>query len=256
MPETELWFTKLLNDWLGSPAGALLWRFGIHPDNIHRPIPNYVAQEILIALIIMVLFSILRSMLSMDKPGATQHFFEIFYDFTKGQAVDQAGHHGAKFTPFVMTLGVFILFSNLIGLAPSFESPTQNIQVTLGCALMSFMYYNLQGVKAMGLAKYLWHFTGPVWWLAPIMLPIEIFSHLARNLSLSVRLYANMFAGEKVFMVFLHLVPIGIPVIFLGLHVFVAFLQTYIFMLLTLIYLGGAAHHEEHAEAPAEAHGH
>jgi F-type H+-transporting ATPase subunit a len=249
MPEHELWFTKLLNDIAGGAAGSLLQSLGIHADVPGRPIPNYVAQEILVALIVIVLFSVLRSMFSMDKPGAVQHFFELFHDFVKGQAREQAGHHGDAFVPMVMTIGVFILFSNLIGLVPTFEAPTQNIQVTLGCAFIAFLYYNLQGVKAMGLGKYLWHFTGPVWWLAPIMLPIELFSHLARNMSLSVRLYANMFAGEQVFQVFLHLVPIGIPMIFLGLHLFVAFLQTYIFMLMTLIYLGGAAHHEEHAEA-------
>lgn len=248
MPEHELWVTKLLNDLAGGPVASLLQAMHIHPENAARPITNYVAQEILVALILVVLFSILRSKLSMDRPGGLQHFFEIFHDFTKSQAHEQAGAHGHEFVPMVMTIGIFILFSNLIGLIPSFESPTQSIQVTLGCALIAFSYYNVQGVKAMGLGKYLWHFTGPVWWLAPLMLPIELFSHIARNLSLSVRLYANMFAGEQVFLVFLHLVPIGIPVIFMGLHVFVAFLQTYIFMLLTLIYLGGAAHHEEHAE--------
>jgi len=121
--------------------------------------------------------------------------------------------------------------------------------------MFAFLYYNIEGVRAMGLLKYLWHFTGPVWWLAPIMLPIEIFSHLARNLSLSVRLFANMFAGEQVTTVFLHLVPIGVPIIFMGLHIFVAFLQTYIFMLLTLIYLGGAAHTEEHVDAHGDEHG-
>jgi len=248
LPEHELWFTKILNDVAGGAANSLLQTLHIQAENAARPFPNYVAQEILVTLIVVALFTFLRMKLSMDTPGALQHFFELFHDFTKGQAREQAGHHGDAFVPVVMTLGIFILFCNLLGLVPSFEAPTQNIQVTLGCAMTAFLYYNIQGVKAMGLGKYLWHFTGPVWWLAPLMLPIELFSHLARNLSLSVRLYANMFAGEQVFLVFLHLVPVGIPVIFMGLHVFVAFLQTYIFMLLTLIYLGGAAHHEEHAE--------
>src|SRR5260221_3289504 len=251
--EHEVWFAKLLNDVVGSAAAPLLDKLHIEGFGPGRPFTNYLAMEILVTLIIMVLFTVLRSQLSMDRPGGMQHFFELFHDFVKGQAREQAGHHGEKFVPMVMTLGVFILFCNLLGLVPSLESPTNFIQVTLGCAMTAFLYYNFEGFRAMGFFKYLWHFTGPVWWLAPIMLPIEIFSHLARNMSLSVRLYANMFAGEQVFVVFLHLVPIGIPMIFLGLHLFVAFLQTYIFMLMTLIYLGGAAHHEEHAE---EAHAH
>jgi len=255
--ELEVWFTKLLNDLLGGAAQPLLARLHIEGFGPGRPFSNYLAMEILVTLIIMVSFTILRSMLSMDKPGGTQHFFELFHDFVKGQARDQAGPHGDAFVPVVMTISVFILFCNLIGLVPGMEAPTQFIQVTLGCAMFAFLYYNIEGVRAMGLLKYLWHFTGPVWWLAPIMLPITLFSHLARNMSLSVRLYANMFAGEQVFLVFLHLVPVGIPIIFMALHIFVAFLQTYIFMLLTLIYLGGAAHHEEHAEehtGPAHAH--
>jgi F-type H+-transporting ATPase subunit a len=251
--EHEVWFAKLLNDLLGGVAQPVLSRLHIEGFGAGRPFSNYLAMEILVALIIMVLFTVLRGMLSMDNPGGIQHFFELFHDFVKGQAREQVGPHGEAFVPIVMTLTVFILFSNLIGLIPGMEAPTQYIQVTVGCAIFAFLYYNVEGVRAMGLLKYLWHFTGPVWWLAPIMLPIEIFSHLARNLSLSVRLFANMFAGEQVFLVFLHLVPIGIPIIFMALHVFVAFLQAYIFMLLTLIYLAGAAHHEEHAEGHAEA---
>jgi F-type H+-transporting ATPase subunit a len=255
--EHEVWFAKLLNDLLGGVAQPLLARLHIEGFGPGRPFTNYLAMEILVALIIMVLFTLLRSLLSMDKPGGLQHFFELFHDFVKGQAREQVGAHGEDFVPVVMTIAVFILFCNLIGLIPGMEAPTEFIQVTLGCAMFAFLYYNIEGVRAMGLLKYLWHFTGPVWWLAPIMLPIELFSHLARNMSLSVRLYANMFAGEQVTTVFLHLVPIGIPIIFMGLHIFVAFLQTYIFMLLTLIYLGGAAHTEEHGEEHAEpAHAH
>lgn len=243
--EHELWFTELLNNVAGGAVGSLLAALGFHPENPARPIPNYDAMEILVALIIAALFLSLRFRLSMDRPGPVQHFFELFHDFVKTTAHEQAGHHGHKFVPMVMSIGMFILFSNLIGLVPGFESPTQFIQVTLGCALLAFCYYHFEGIRIQGLVHYIKHFGGPVWWLSPLMFPIEIFSHLGRNISLSVRLYANMFAGEKVFLVFLGLVPLGIPMVFIGLHVFVAFLQTYIFMLLTLIYLGGAAA-EEH----------
>lgn len=241
----ELWITKLMNDVAGSAAGSMLESIGVHAHNPQRPFTNYVAMEILVAAIIVVLFLYLRTQLSVDNPGKLQHFFEVFHDFTKGQAEEQCGHHhGHHFVPVVMTIAVFILFSNLIGLIPGFESPTMFIYVTLGCALFAFFYYHYEGVRIQGPVKYAKHFAGPVWWLAPLMIPIELVSHTGRNLSLSVRLFANMFAGEQVFLVFLGLVPLGIPMIFIGLHVFVAFLQTYIFMLLTLIYLGGATHTE------------
>ena len=116
--------------------------------------------------------------------------------------------------------------------------------VPLGCAICAFVYYQGQGFKHHGIA-YLKHFMGPMWWLAIIMVPIEIISHLARMLSLTVRLYANMFAGDMVTLVFFSLVPIGVPIIFLGLHMGVSLLQTYIFVLLTMVYLSGAVA-EEH----------
>ncbi len=243
--EHEIWITKLFNDLMGPAVGSMLVSWGIHVEHPDKPFTNYVSMEILVALLIVALFLYLRTQLSVDKPGKLQHFFELFYDFTKGQAEEQCGHHhGHKFVPVVMTIGVFILFCNLIGLVPGFESPTMFIYVTLGCAIFAFCYYNFEGMRIQGPVKYLKHFAGPIWWLSPLMFPIEIISNLGRNLSLSVRLYANMYAGEQVFLVFLGLVPLGIPMIFIGLHVFVAFLQTYIFMLLTLIYLGGATHTE------------
>jgi F-type H+-transporting ATPase subunit a len=138
----------------------------------------------------------------------------------------------------------FILISNLLGLIPGFESPTASPVVPLGCALCAFVYYQLQGFRKHGIS-YLKQFMGPMWWLSWLMIPIEIISHLARVMSLTIRLYANMFAGDMVTLVFLSLVPIGIPVIFLGLHIGVALLQAYIFVLLTMVYLAGAVS-EEH----------
>ena len=117
--------------------------------------------------------------------------------------------------------------------------PTALAVVPLGCAICAFVYYNIQGLKHSGLV-YLKHFLGPVWWLAPLMVLIEIVSHLARMLSLTLRLYANMYAGDMVTLVFFSLIPIGVPIIFLGLHIFVSLLQAYIFVLLTTVYLSGA----------------
>src|SRR5262249_27979253 len=141
---------------------------------------------------------------------------------------------------FFGTIFFFILFNNLIGVIPGFESPTMIPSVPAGCAVAAFFYYNIVGIQANGIFKYLAHFAGPMPLLAPLMIPIELISHLARVLSLTIRLYANMFAGDMVTMVFFSLVPIGIPILFLGLHIGVSFLQTYIFVLLTTVYLAGA----------------
>jgi F-type H+-transporting ATPase subunit a len=186
---------------------------------------------------------VLRPKLSADKPGKFQQVFELLYEFVRGQAEDQVGHTAHRYVPFFGVILLYVLSSNLIGLIPCFESPTMNPSVTAGCALATFAYYNLKGLQVNGI-RYLGHFAGPLWWLAPLMFPIEIISHLARILSLTVRLYANIFAGEQVTMVFLGLTKFGPPVIFMGLHIFVGVVQSYIFMLLAMVYVGGAVAHE------------
>jgi F-type H+-transporting ATPase subunit a len=124
------------------------------------------------------------------------------------------------------------------------EAPTMTPSVPAGCAIATFFYYNVVGVEANGILKYLGHFAGPMPALAPLMIPIELVSHLARPLSLTIRLFANMFAGEQVTLVFLKLTFFLVPALFMGLHVFVSFLQAYIFMLLTMMYVSGAVAHE------------
>ncbi len=242
--EVELWTTKLFNHYLASPLDSFLTAIG-HPaaDPAH-PWENWITMEILVVLIIMVLFGILRSRLSYDKPGKLQITLEAIYDFVNAQASEGIGHGSGKFVPFLGTLFIFILFMNLIGIIPGFESPTMTPAVPAGLAISVFLYYNVMGFRSHGVGRYLLHFAGPVWWMAPIMIPIELISHLARPLSLTIRLYANMFAGEKVTMTFLALTYIAAPAIFMGLHVFVGFLQAFIFMLLTLIYVGSAVAHE------------
>jgi len=142
---------------------------------------------------------------------------------------------------------IFILLCNCMGLLPGVETPTANVVVPLGLALFTFLYYNWNGVRAQGPIGYLKHFMGPAWWIAPLMFPIEIISHLARILSLTVRLYANMFASDLITLIFFSMIPLALPIIGLGLHLFVALIQAYIFMLLTTIYLGEATAHAEHA---------
>lgn len=240
--ETELWLTKIFNDRLAGLGNSLAGLVGVRPEP--RPWANFVVMEILVAAIIVVLFALLRPRLSVDRPGGFQHTFEVVYDFLNGQTRELMPHHGMPYMGFFGTLFIFILFMNLIGIVPGFESPTMNPAVPLGCALATFMYYNLVGVQANGIFHYLKNFAGPIWWMAPLMIPIEITSHLARPLSLTVRLYANMYAGEQVTLVFLSLTYFLVPALFMGLHVFVSLLQAYIFMLLTIMYVAGATAHE------------
>ena len=241
MPESELFITRIFNDYLASAGNAALHLVGMQSQS--RPWANFVVMQILVVVILMVVFAVLRRRLSADRPGGLQHTFEMIYEFVRGQAEDQVGHEGERYLAYFGTIFIFILSCNLIGLIPAFESPTTNPSVTAGCAAATFLYYNLLGIQAHGF-KYILHFMGPKWWLAPLMLPIEIISHIARPLSLTIRLYANMFAGEQVTMVFLKMTYFLIPVVFMGLHVFVGVVQAFIFMLLTMAYVGGSVSHE------------
>jgi F-type H+-transporting ATPase subunit a len=144
---------------------------------------------------------------------------------------------------FTTCVLMFVLTSNLLGMVPGLLAPTSVATVPLGVALLCFFYYHFHGVRENGVG-YLKQFVGPIWWISWMMLPIELISHFARVLSLTVRLYANMFAGEMVTLVFFSLVPIGIPIVFMGLHLGVALIQAYIFMLLTMIYVSQAVAHD------------
>jgi len=241
----QLWFTALLNRFLAGPANALLNAVHVPSSHPQAPITNDFAMELLVAIVLFILFFLVRSSLSVEQPGALQHVFEGLYGFIDNQGEEIIGHHHEPYTAFVATIFIFVLLCNLLGLVPGFESPTAVPWVPLGIAICAFCYYNYQGVKKLGPVGYGKHFVGPIWWLAWLMIPIEIISNLARVMSLTIRLYANMFAGDMVTLVFFSLVPIVIPVVFLGLHVFVSLLQAYIFALLTLVYLQGAVA-EEH----------
>jgi F-type H+-transporting ATPase subunit a len=243
MPE-QLWFTEILNRLFAGPVTSLLLALHIKPKYSTAPIPNSFAMELLVFSFLLVLFLLVRSRLSVDRPGSLQHVFEGVEGFIQSQSDEIIGHHSEGYTAFLATLCFFILFCNLIGVIPSFESPTAVPIVPLGCAICAFVYYHTQGFKHAGIG-YLKQFAGPVPALSPLMIPIELISHLARVLSLTIRLTANMLAGDLVTLVFFSLIPIGIPILFLGLHIGVSLLQTYIFVLLTTVYLQGAVS-EEH----------
>jgi F-type H+-transporting ATPase subunit a len=248
----QLAFTELLNHLFGSPVLALLHALGILPKNPAAPITNAVAMEVAVVLLLTVFFVAVRMRLSVERPGSLQHVMEGLYGFIGNMAGEIIGHKSEKFVPYLMALGMFILTCNLIGLVPGMESPTAVPVVPLGCALVTWFYYHYQGLRANGAIGYVKHFIGPqegmpliVRILLPFLLfPIEIFSHTARVLSLTVRLFANMFAGDMVTLVFFSLIPVGVPIIFEGLHIGVSLIQTYIFVLLACVYLGEAVAHE------------
>jgi F-type H+-transporting ATPase subunit a len=238
----QLPFTELLNRLFAGPANGLLDALHIQ-HNAAAPINNVVAMQVIVFLILLMTFAFLRTRISVENPGGLQHLFESIHEFVNGQSREIIGHHYKPYTPYLVTLGLYILTSNLIGLIPSLEAPTAVPVVPLGCAVVTWFYYHVQGLKSHGPA-YFKHFMGPVWWLAPLMVPIEVFSHLARMLSLTVRLYANMFAGDMVTLVFFSLMPVFLPIPFMLLHIGVSFIQTFIFVLLATVYIGEATAHE------------
>ncbi len=253
MNDEEIALTRFFNEHLAGLGNGLLGLFGQHAENASRPWANFIVMQIVVALIIVVVFLILRARLSVDKPGKLQQIMEELYAFLRGQTDENVGHAGREYLPLFGTLFIFILFSNLIGTIPGLLSPTQFHYVPAGCALIAFLYYNYVGIRRAGIGKYFAHFAGPKvfdHWLpntllAILMIPIEIISHLARPMSLTIRLFANMFAGEQVTAVFLSLTYLVVPALFMGLHVFIGFLQAYIFALLTMVYVGSAIA-EEH----------
>lgn len=257
--EHELGLTALFNNYLAGLGNAILGIFNITAANPARPWENSVVIELLVVALLMITAAILRSQLSVDNPGKLQHMFELLYGFFE-ETLEQVGvHHAEKYLPYIGTLFIFILSLNLIGVIPAFEAPTMAPWVPAGLAIVTFLYFNIMGFQAQGI-RYFAHFAGPVRFPHPVaniaiilfMLPIETVSIFIRPLSLTVRLYGNMFAGEQVTNVFLGLTKLVIPVIFMALHIFVALVQSYVFMLLTVIYVAGATTHEE--ESPAEAH--
>jgi F-type H+-transporting ATPase subunit a len=245
MPEHELWLTALFNDQLAGLANSILSLSKLTAKYMAaRPWANWMVMEILVVAILMLLFAVLRPRLSAENPGKLQHVFELIWSFINNTASEVGIHHPAKYASYFGTVFIFILFMNLIGIIPGFESPTMYGQVPFGLAICTFSYYNTMGLRELGLWKYLAQLAGPVWWLAWLMIPIEVISHLARPLSLSFRLFGNMYAGEQVTGVFLSLTYLVMPAVFMGLHVFVALLQTYVFTLLTMIYVSLATSHE------------
>jgi F-type H+-transporting ATPase subunit a len=237
-------FTAMLNKYFGGLATQVLHAVHVQPYNPQLPITETFAMEILVLGLLLIFFILVRISLSVENPGAIQQTAELIHGFVSDQAESIIGPHSERYVMFTTTVLVFILAANLLGMIPGFLAPTSVATVPLAIALVVWFYYHFHGVREQGPVGYFKHFLGPVWWIAPLIFPIEIISHLARLLSLTVRLFANMFAGEMVTLVFFSLIPIGIPLVFMALHLGVAVIQAYIFMLLTMIYVSQAVAHD------------
>ena len=240
---TQLLFTRFLNAHFAAPVDGLLRAMHITPEFPRAPISNAFSMELLIFVAMMIYFVMVRATLSVEKPGPVQHLAEMTHEFVSAQSESIIGHGFERFVGYCTVVGLFILIGNLMGLVPGLQSPTANVVVPLGLALVTFFYYHYHGIRENGFS-YIKQFLGPVWWLSWLLLPIEIISHCARVLSLTVRLYANMFAGDLVTLAFFSLVPVGIPLIFMFLHLGVALVQAYVFMVLAIIYLSMAVAHD------------
>lgn len=172
-------------------------------------------------------------------PDGMQNFMELVLVEIRGMVRDTMGPKGMVYFPLIATLALFLLVSNLIGLIPGFAPPTASLNTNAALALGVFLVTHIVGVREHGI-KYFKHFMGPVWWLTPLILPIEIIGHLARPLSLSLRLFGNMYGHEIVLMIFFSLVPLLLPIPMMVMGILVAFIQTFVFMLLSMIYIAGA----------------
>jgi F-type H+-transporting ATPase subunit a len=242
--EHSLYIVELFNKIFAKPVVAFLGLLGIEPKHPESPIPDYIVMCILVAAFLIVVFGLASRRLSLI-PSKRQSALELIVQMFEGLLTDLIGEQGKRYLPMIGTVGIFIFSANMLGLVPGFMSPTSKLNVTAGCALTVFVYYHWQGMKAQGVLKYLKHFSGPIPALAPLMLPIEIISHFSRPVSLSLRLFGNIFAEELLIVVIASIVPFVLPLPFMAIAIFTATIQAFVFVLLACIYIAGAVAHEE-----------
>lgn len=242
--EHSVYVADLFNRLFGRPILSLLRLLGIEPKNPHSPVPDYIVMCIFVSVLLIVILGLASRRLSLV-PSKRQSLLEMIFQTFEGLLTDIIGEDGKKYLPMIGTIGLFIFFSNMLGLVPGFMSPTSKLNVTAGCALAVFVYYHWQGIRTQGPLKYLKHFTGPIPALAPLLLPIEVISHFSRPVSLSLRLFGNIFAEELLIVIIASIVPFVLPLPFMAVAIFTAVIQAFVFVLLACIYIAGAVAHEE-----------
>jgi F-type H+-transporting ATPase subunit a len=214
-------------------------------------LPPHVSNGIIISVILLVIVILGFSQLKRkedetlpDERFTFRNLVELMVETISGLVEETMGPRGKEFMLIIGTLGLFILFNNLSGLVPGFLPATDNVNTTFACSLTVFVLTHYYGIREHGL-KYVKHFMGPIWWLAPIMIPIEVIGHLSRPLSLGLRLFGNIMGDHLVTSIFFMLVPLIVPLIGMVLGAFVALVQAFVFVLLSMAYFSGAVAHEE-----------
>ncbi len=248
----DLWITHAVNAVFGPIAAAILRALGRDVPAGAQVIPDYIAMLIVIAVALTVFSLLIRSRLSVEHPGSLQVALEDFISAFQGLLSDFVGPKGPNYLPLVVSIFVVIWLSNLSGLVPGLMAPTSNLNVTLGCAITVWTYYHFQGFKEQGVVAYMNHFAVPPGSpviKAPLMIIIELIGHAARVLSLSLRLFGNIFGEELVIIILASLVPFVVPLPMMFLGLLTGTLQALIFAILTMVYLGGAVAVEHHDEA-------
>lgn len=238
-------------------SGGFTW-ISTLSHNLHLHVPETILTFILIATVLIAIGLFYRyktksvDIIVPDKGISYRNLVEAFGEFIYNLARSIMGEHQAKkFFPVICLLFIFIFLSNVIGLIPGFLPPTANINTTLALGMFVFIYYNIMGVKELGLVAHVKHFMGPVWYLAFLIFPIELISHSVRPISLALRLKGNMEGDHMVLAIFSDLVPYGIPIVFLVLGLFVCFIQAFVFTLLSMVYISLATAHHDHDEHEA-----
>lgn len=253
--EHKLFIVQAVNRLLDPVLRPIFLALGMHPAPGAELVPDYLVMSLLILIGWIVLGLVVKSRLSVEHPSRLQIVLEDLVLALVGLLEQWIGPKGRRFLPLIGALGAFILVGNYAGLLPGLMAPTSNINVTAGCAITIWVYYHIEGVRAQGIVAYLKHFAlppGAPVWLAPLMLVIEVISHLSRVLSLTLRLFGNIFGEEMVIAILAFLVPYLVPLPMMLLGLITGSLQAFIFVLLSIIYLQGAVAVEHHDEG----HGH
>jgi len=209
-------------------------------------IPDHVIMALLVLVISAIVFPLASRRISRDNPGGFQHVLELVVGGVKDLLRDIVGHHGDRYLYVIGGFMAFIFISNIFGIFFFLQPPTSNVNTTFALSLSAFLYFNIEGIRRQGLWHYLKHFMGPMPLLAPLMFPIELIGNFARILSLGMRLFGNILGEHTATGIFMGMLPFVLPWPMMGLGIFGAFLQTFVFIMLTMVYISGAIAAEEH----------